>query len=112
MGLASERRDFPDIQQHLFVRVVVTHLDQRPGGTDNDTQFLMKFAGQGGFDGLIGLDLATGEFPQAALVLGVGPSGDQDFTGGIANDRRRHMDSFHRAVSSRPACCHALNAGH
>ena len=25
---------------------------------------------------------------------------------GIANDRRRHMDSFHRVVSSRPACCH------
>nr|BFE94690.1 hypothetical protein GCM10020185_52260 [Pseudomonas brassicacearum subsp. brassicacearum] len=79
MGLAGERRDFPDIQQHLFVRVVVTHLDQRPGGIDDNTQLFMKFAGQGGFDGFIGLDLATGELPQATLVLGVGPSGDQDF---------------------------------
>ncbi|MNY22597.1 hypothetical protein D3C86_1562180 [compost metagenome] len=69
MGLAGKRRDFPDIQQHLFVRVIVPDPDQRARRADHDAQLFLEFTGQCGFDRLVGLDLAAWKLPQATLVL-------------------------------------------
>jgi hypothetical protein len=38
-------------------------------GFDMDTEFLGEFAAGGGFVGLVRLDLAAGEFPQAAVAF-------------------------------------------
>jgi hypothetical protein len=64
MRFAGERRDFPDIQQHLLVRVVVLNLDQRSRDVDDNAQLFVQLTGQRRFDGLASLDLATGKFPQ------------------------------------------------
>ncbi|MNP07043.1 hypothetical protein D3C76_990520 [compost metagenome] len=112
MRLAGERRDFPDIQQHLFVRVIMADLDQRARRADHNTQFFLQLTGQGAFDRLVGLDLATGKLPQAALVLSVGTAGDEDLAAVITDDGGRYVYSFHRSISSRPAFCQALKAGH
>ncbi|MNR22863.1 hypothetical protein D3C85_1398410 [compost metagenome] len=87
-------------------------LDQRARRADHDAQFLMEFAGQCGFDRLVGLDLAPGKLPQATLVLRIGTAGDQDLATAIADDGGGDMDSLHFSNSSSPAFCQALNAGH
>ena len=101
MGLAGKGRDFPDIQQHLLVRVVVLHLDQRPRGSDPDAQLFLQFAGQRVGDRFIGFHLAAGEFPEAALVLGIGAARQQDFAVDTADHRCCYMHSFHRAYPLR-----------
>ncbi|MOA12951.1 hypothetical protein D3C78_1329770 [compost metagenome] len=112
MGLAAKRRDFPDIQQHLLVRIIVPDLDQRARRIDHDAQLFMELTGQCGFDRLVGLDLAPGKLPQATLVLGIGTAGDKDLAVVITDNGGGYMNSFHRSISSSPAFCQALNAGH
>ncbi|MNP52856.1 hypothetical protein D3C76_1472770 [compost metagenome] len=72
----------------------------------------MEFASQRGFDRFVGLDLTAGKLPQAALVLCVGTTGNQDLATAIADDGGGDMDSFHFCSSSSPAFCQALKAGH
>ena len=72
----------------------------------------MELASQGGFDGFVGLDLATGKLPQTALMLGVGTAGNEDLATAIADDSGGYVYSFHCPISSRPAFCQALKAGH
>ncbi|MNL31532.1 hypothetical protein D3C87_1533250 [compost metagenome] len=112
MGLAGKRRDFPDIQQHLLVRVIVANLDQRASRVDHDAQLFLKLASQRGLHRFVGLDLATGKLPQAALVLGIGTAGDQDLAAVVTDNGSRYVYSFHRSISSSPAFCQALKAGH
>ncbi len=50
MGLTLERQHLPDIQQYLFVRVIVTNLDQRLSSGHLDTQLLEQLARQGRLD--------------------------------------------------------------
>ena len=112
MRLAAETRHFPDIQQHLLVRVIVTHLDQRPSGIHGDAQFFLQLSAQRGFDRFVGLDLAAGKLPQTTLMLGVGTAGDKDFATAVTNDGGGDVYAFHGFNSSSPAFCHALKAGH
>ena len=95
MGLAGKGRDFPDIQQHLLVRVVMLHLDQRPRRGDLDAQFFLQFAGQRGGDRFIGLHLAAGKLPQAALMRSVSAARQQNPAVDTADHRCCYMHSFH-----------------
>ena len=70
-------------------------LDQWPRLRDHDAQLFLQLAGQGRLDGFVGLDLATGKLPQAALVLLVSAPGNEDLAVGAANDRGGYMDAFH-----------------
>ncbi|MNT76062.1 hypothetical protein D3C72_2150220 [compost metagenome] len=90
----------------------MTDLDQRASRADHNPQLFMELTGERGFNRLVGLDLATGKLPQAALVLGIGTSGNQDIAAAITDDGGGDMDSFHLCNSSSPAFCQALNAGH
>ena len=112
VGLADKGRDLPDIQQHLLVRVVMLHLDQGTRGAHHDPQLFVQFAGKRGRHRLALFDLASGKFPQTALVLGIGATRNQDLAAGITDDCCRYMDSFHRTTSSKPAFCQAWKAGH
>ncbi|MNS77635.1 hypothetical protein D3C72_1112200 [compost metagenome] len=112
MGLAGKTTDFPDIQQHLFVWVVVLNLDQWPRGSNDNTQLFVQLTTQGDFHRLAILDLAAGEFPQATLMLGISATGNQDTTVSTANDRCGYMYTLHPSRSARPAFCQAWKAGH
>ncbi|MOA03497.1 hypothetical protein D3C78_1230070 [compost metagenome] len=112
MGLAGKRRDLPDIQQHLLVRVVMVNRDQRPCSRDHNPQLFVQFAGQRNLHGFALLDLAAGKLPQSTLMLGISTASDQDLATGITDDGGGYMNSFHRPASSRPAFCQTLKAGH
>ena len=112
VGLAAERSDFPDIQQHLLVRVVVLHLDQRPRGGNGNAQLFLQFTVQGRGHAFTRLHLAAGELPQSTLMLLIGTLGQQDVAIGTANHCRRYMYSLHHEGSSRAACNHRWKAGH
>ncbi|MNP13854.1 hypothetical protein D3C76_1061530 [compost metagenome] len=112
MGFASERFDLAHVQQHLLVRVVMADLDQRTRMAYLDAQLLAQLAGKRRFDAFAFFHLATGELPQAALVLGIGTACDQNTAISTANHGSYYMNPFHASRSSRPACCHAWKAGH
>ena len=112
MRFAGERRDFPNIQQYLLVRVVVLNLDQRSRDVDDNAQFFVKLATKSRFNGLVSFDLATREFPQPTLMLGVGTASDEDLAAAITDNGGGYVYSFHRLISSSPAFCQALKAGH
>ncbi|MNG01262.1 hypothetical protein D3C84_842310 [compost metagenome] len=95
MRLAGKARDFPDIQQHLLVGVIVPHLDQRARHADHDAQLFMEFAGQGNFNGFVVLDLATWKLPQPTLMLGIGTAGDENLAAAIADDGGGYVHSLH-----------------
>ncbi|MNE14854.1 hypothetical protein D3C80_1077490 [compost metagenome] len=112
MGLTGKTTDFPDIQQHLLVRVVVVDLDQRPRGSDDNAQLFVQLAGQGDINRLAILDLTARKLPQTTLMLGIGATGNQDSAIRTANDRCGYMYAFHPSRSARPAFCQAWKAGH
>ena len=112
MGLAGKTADFPDIQQHLLVRVVMLHLDQRPRGGNGNAQLFLQFTVQGRGHAFTRLHLAAGELPQSTLMLLIGTLGQQDVAIGTTNHCRRYMYSLHHEGSSRAACNHRWKAGH
>lgn len=112
MRLAGECLDFAHIQQHLLVRVIVADLDQRARTAHLDTQLLAQLAGQRRLDALTLFYLAAREFPQTALVLGIGAPCDQNTAVSTANDSSYNMNPFHPSRSARPAFCQAWKAGH
>ena len=100
MGVAGEGIHLPDIQQYRLVGIVVAHLQQRPRPCDLDAQLLGQFAGEGRGRGLPGLDLASGEFPETALVLVRRALGDEDPALGVADHRGDDMQTSHALCSS------------
>ena len=100
MGVAGEGVHLPDIQQHRLVGIVMAHLQQRSGRRHLDAQFFDQLARQGSGRGLAGLDLATGKFPQPALVLVRRTLGDEDLSLGIADHRGNDMQTTHASCSS------------
>lgn len=112
MWLTGKAIHLSHIQQHLLVRVIVADLDQRARTRDLDTQFLAQLTGQRRFDALPRFHLAAGELPQAALMLSIRTTGDQDATIGTTDDRCHYMNPLHPSRSARPACCQAWKAGH
>jgi len=112
MWFASKIRHFPHIEQDMLVGVVMLNLDQRSGSLDHNTQLLLQLAPQRRFHRLTRLDLAAGKLPEAALMLSVSATGDQNLAVCAPDNGRSHMNSFHPCTSSNPACCQALNAGH
>ena len=103
MGLAGKCRNLPDIQQHLLVRIVMLDLDQGTRGAHHDPQLFVQFAGQRGLHRLALLDLASGKFPQTALVLVLRAPGDQDASIGTPNHRCCDMNALHPFTSCNAA---------
>src|SRR5690606_9540200 len=98
MGNAVEGGYLPDIQQHLLVRVVVTHLNQRPRHRHHDAQFFSQFTAERRLDRLIRLDLASRKLPQPSLMLVQWSLGNQDTVIRCTDDRGGDMDSLHTQV--------------
>ena len=115
VGLAVEGGHFPDIQQHLLVRIIVVDADQRPGGTNLDAQLLLQLTAERRLGRLAGLDLAAGEFPQPTLVLVQRAPGDQHPAIAAANHRGGHCNACHVqivSVSCSAARYQRWKAGH
>ena len=100
MGFTGKCRNLPDIQQHLLVRVIVAHLNQRPRGAGANAQFLFQLTGQGCLHCLAGLDLATGKLPKATLVFIFRTFGEQNLPIHTANNRSGYMNTLHARCSS------------
>lgn len=95
LGLAVEGRYPPDIEQHGFVRILVTDADQGPGAAHLDAQLFVQLPGQRLLGVFSRLHFATGELPESTLVLFRSPTGDQYPAGGIEDHRGGHMEFCH-----------------
>ena len=105
MGFTGKRLRLPDIEQHLLIRIIVAHLDQRLRRGNYDAQLLQQLTRQRRLDALTSLDLAARKFPQPTLVLVERALGDQYAPVGTTNDGCGDMDSFHFRTSCRALRC-------
>ena len=103
MRLATEGGDFPDVQQHLLVRVIMTNLDQRARSLRTNAQFLLQFTIEGNPHRLTVLHLAAGKLPQTTLVFVIGSPGDQDASIDTPNHRCCDMHTLHPFTSCNAA---------
>jgi hypothetical protein len=94
MRLAGERRDLPDIQQYLLVRIVVLNLDQRSRDVDDNAQFFVKLATKSRFNGLLSSTLPLGN-SNSPLMLGVGTASDENLAAAITDNGGGYVYSFH-----------------
>ncbi len=101
VGFTGKRLHLPDIEQHLLVRIIVAHLDQRLRRGNDDAQLLQQLTRQRRLDALISLDLAAGKFPQSSLVFVERTLCDKHARVGATNDGCGYMDSFHFRTSCR-----------
>jgi hypothetical protein len=89
----------------------VLNLDQRSRDVDDNAQLFVQLATKSRFNGLASFDLATGN-SHSPLMLGVGTASDENLAAAITDNGGGYMYSFHRLISSSPAFCQALKAGH
>lgn len=102
---AAVIQHLPYVQQYRSIGIVVPNLDQWLAVQNPDAQLLLKFAFQRSLNRLPGFHLATGEFPQAALV-GIRVALGQEYLSLYTAD---YADSdVEWACYGHSATCHAL----
>ena len=79
----------------MLVGIIVLHGDQWASRGHVDPQLFFELTAQGSADRLASFNLAAGKLPQAALMLCISTTGNQDSAVAASNDGRSHMNAFH-----------------